>query len=382
MKDKLSLIKGSILVVDDTIENLHLMAEELKQEGYEVRPVLSGQQALHAAFNNPPDLVLLDIRMPEMDGYEVLKELKAHAKTQDVPVIFLTALNEAKDEARGLEMGVVDYLTKPVVLPILKSRVKTHLQLKFQRDKLEERNQELQAMNEELNAFAYSASHDLKAPLALINLYTQFIREEFEDSHDEDGIESVKSIENACYKMQQLIESLLKLSRIGQNEMAIRQVNMSNIAEVVYEEIMEGKEEHAISFRCAPNVIAEGDQQLIHIALFNLMHNAVKYASRVENPILEFGVQKEDGSKIYYVRDNGVGFDMESAEGLFTAFKRLDSSKSFEGTGIGLTIVKRIIERHHGEIWAESQQNQGATFYFTLNRVEKTRGCRHDSMEG
>lgn len=381
MKNKSDLTKGSIMIVDDSAENLHLMTDELKHEGYEIRPVLNGKQALDAAFNNPPDLILLDIRMPGMDGYDVLKELKAHTKTEAVPVIFLTALNEPKEEEKGLTMGVVDYVTKPVVLPILKSRVKTHMNLKLQRDKLEERNRELQVINDELNAFAYSASHDLKAPLALIDLYTQFIRERFEATHDADGVENVESVESACHKMQQLIDSLLKLSRIGQNEMHVKPVNLSQVAEFVFEEIAKGKKDVEVEFRCSPNIIDEADPQLMHIAMYNLMDNAYKYASKSEKPVLEFGIHKENDCKMYYVRDNGVGFDMEEAKDLFIPFKRLETSKHFEGTGIGLAIVKRIIERHHGRIWAEGHYNQGATFYFTLNKDEGKGGVLYDSME-
>jgi len=368
MNQVLDISCASILVVDDTSETLHLLTEALRSEGYEVRPVLTGKHAIHAALNSPPDLVLLDIMMPEMDGYDVLKELKYHKETEAIPVIFLTSLTDDEDEEKGLSAGAVDYINKPVHLRILKSRVETHLQLKLQRDKLEEQNYELKSMNEELEAFSYSASHDLKAPLGVIKTYSDFIKEHFEDLHDREGISDINEIKIATSRMTQLIEDLLKLSQIGQNTLSIKPINLSQIVENIFTDVNSNMSGVNFQFTCEPDVIVEADENLVQIAISNLIQNACKYSSKVTNPSLRFGVINDFAHKIYFIKDNGIGFDLDKADNLFTAFNRLHTSKGYEGTGIGLTIVKRIIERHNGSIWAESKSGEGAAFYFTFHK--------------
>ncbi len=262
----------------------------------------------------------------------------------------------------------MDYISKPVQLPILKSRVETHLQLKLQRDKLEEQNYELKSINEELEAFSYSASHDLKAPLGVIETYSDFIKEHFEKLNDSEGIKDINEIKTATNRMTQLIEDLLKLSKIGQNSLSIKPINLSQIVEQVFTDINSNMPGVNFQFICEPNLIVEADENLVQIAISNLIHNACKYSSKVANPSLIFGVINDFNHKTYFIKDNGIGFDLDKAENLFTAFNRLHTSKGYEGTGIGLTIVKRIIERHNGSIWAESKSGEGAAFYFTFHK--------------
>ncbi len=343
MKDSKWMSKANVLVVDDTPENLQLIAKELKEEEYEIRPVLNGEQAIKAALSQPPDLILLDIVMPGMDGYKVLQKLKANSKTEHIPVIFLTSLSQNEHESKGLEMGAVDFITKPIEVPILKARIKTHLRLKKYHDRLIDQNYELRIINEELEAFSYSVSHDLKAPLGMISVYTQFIRDHFIETEYEEGVEDVDSIELACKKIRSLIDELMELARISREEVDFERMNISLMANAIMDDITKNNRNIVSKFICSENVTAEGDKDLIGIALQNLLHNAWKYSSKKESPIVEFGCVEMSQPKTYFVKDNGVGFDLKKAQNLFKPFNRQETSKGFEGTGVGLTIVKELL---------------------------------------
>jgi PAS domain S-box-containing protein len=227
-------------------------------------------------------------------------------------------------------------------------------------------NQALEAVNKELAAFSYSVSHDLRAPLRSVDGFSQALLEDCYDKLDDDGKKYLARIRQATQNMGRLIDDMLNLSRVTQSEFRQEMVDLSKIVhEITNANWQEDSLEHQ-SFSIQENIIVRGDQRLMHIALTNLLDNAWKFASKQEHPHVEFGFIFKDGKKTIFVRDNGVGFDMKYAGKLFGAFQRLHRADEFPGTGIGLATVQRVINRHGGHIWAESEVGKGATFFFTL----------------
>lgn len=232
-----------------------------------------------------------------------------------------------------------------------------------------ERTGELSAVNRELEAFSYSVSHDLRAPLRSIDGFSQALVEDYGDKLDAVGKSLLERVRSASQRMAQLIDDLLSLSRITRTEMQRRDVDLSELVRQEADDLRENGH-RAVEFIIQPDVRVCGDPDLLRIAICNLLGNAVKFSSKAEQPRIEFGTTEIDGVRALYIRDNGAGFDMAYAGKLFGAFQRLHSATEFEGTGIGLVTVQRIIHRHSGRIWAEGEISHGATFYFTLpNRL-------------
>lgn len=230
-----------------------------------------------------------------------------------------------------------------------------------------ERTKELTIANTELESFSYSVSHDLRAPLRSIDGFSEILLEDYYHMLDESGKSHLARIRNAAQKMSQLIDDLLKLSRVTRQPITKKEINLSEMALIICHEKSHMYQNNKFHIRIAENIRVMADQSLLNIALENLFDNAFKFASKVANPTLEFGIGSDDEHKAYfYVRDNGVGFDMQYADRLFSPFRRLHTDKDFQGTGIGLSIVKRVITRHNGKIWASSALNQGTTISFTL----------------
>jgi hypothetical protein len=228
--------------------------------------------------------------------------------------------------------------------------------------RVRERTIQLEAINKELEAFSYSVSHDLRAPLRAINGFSQALVEDFGDTLDEVAQTYLRRIRMASERMGELIDDLLNLSRVTRRELTISSVNLSQIAAEIIESLQVMEPERQVEIHIMPDLLMRGDESLVRILLENLLHNAWKFSWKQEHAKIEVGFSDEN--HYYFVRDNGVGFDMAYADKLFRTFQRLHSANEFEGTGIGLATVKRIILRHGGEIWAEGVVNQGATFYF------------------
>jgi PAS domain S-box-containing protein len=229
-----------------------------------------------------------------------------------------------------------------------------------------ERTTQLQAVNKELEAFAYSVSHDLRAPLRSIDGFSQILMEDYTDKLDDEGKDYLQRVRSASQRMGELIDDILSLSRVTRGEMRYESVDLSALAETIRTELQQSQPERQVEFTTTPGLVARGDSHLLRAALDNLLGNAWKFTKTRAPARLEFGMVKNNGQLAYFVRDNGVGFDMAYADKLFGAFQRLHSPSEFEGTGIGLATVQRIIHRHGGNIWAESVVDQGTTFYFTL----------------
>lgn len=235
-------------------------------------------------------------------------------------------------------------------------------------DITERRNSEakLHALNKELESFSYSVSHDLRAPLRAINGYARMLMEDYESKIDLEGKRLIEIIRGNAKKMGQLVDDLLEFSRMGKREMNKISVNLDEIVNQAKHEVIANIETNA-QFRIEKLGPAKVDPTLMEHVFINLIDNAVKYSSKVKNPLIEIGVRYENDLNVYYVRDNGAGFDMVYYDKLFGVFQRLHRNDEFDGTGVGLAIVHRIISRHGGKVWAEGKVNEGAVFYFTLN---------------
>jgi signal transduction histidine kinase len=231
---------------------------------------------------------------------------------------------------------------------------------------LNEKTAALQAANKELEAFSYSVSHDLRAPLRGIDGFSQALLEDYHGKLDDDGRHYLQRIRSGAQRMGQLIDDMLKLSRVTRGEMRVEPVNLSALAQEIAGELVHHEPGRRAACTIAPEIVASGDARLLRIMLENLLGNAWKFTAKQPEAQIEFGRTQQDGKAVYFVRDNGAGFDMTYASRLFGAFQRLHTSEEFPGTGIGLATVQRIVHRHGGRIWAESEVGAGATFFFTL----------------
>jgi PAS domain S-box-containing protein len=232
--------------------------------------------------------------------------------------------------------------------------------------RVSERTAQLEAANKELEAFAYSVSHDLRAPLRSIDGFSQALLDEYQDKVGEQGRTYLQRVRVATQRMAQLIDDMLNLSRISRTEMNISQVNLSKIAKEVADELCEAQPDREVEIIIQDEIKVLGDSHLLRVVLENLFVNAWKYTSKHASAHIEFGVQQQDGKPVYFIRDDGAGFEMKYAQKLFGAFQRLHTASEFPGTGIGLATVQRIIHRHGGNVWAEAEVENGATFYFTI----------------
>lgn len=365
--------QAKILIVDDNPENLRTLKALLEDNQFEVYAAINGQLAIDAAQEIQPELILLDIMMPGINGYEVCRTIKSNKATTNIPVLFISALDESMDKVKGFKYGAVDFITKPFFADEVIARINTHITLFKTQKKLMKANkslehytEELKAKNRDIESFTYSVSHDLKAPLRHINGYSQILLEEYDEKLDQQGKNYLNRIRNGAEQMSHLIDDLLKLSRISQSEVNRSPTNLSRIAGDINKNLVSSYSNKTVDVVIQPNIISNCDYSLINIALTNLFDNAWKYSSKNPDACIKFSHAIIDGEDIYSISDNGIGFNMQFADRLFQPFQRLHTNQDYEGTGIGLVIVARIIQLHGGRIWAESEVDSGTTFYFTL----------------
>jgi len=355
-----------ILVVDDSLDNTKLLTQIL-EDHYQVDAVNSGEECLDLVKKERYDLILLDVMMPNMNGYEVLKQLVMNQETALIPVIFLSAKYKDSDRiVKGLELGAFDYITKPIDEEELLARIRVVLRIKESEEKVRQNNIALRALNDELGALSYSVSHDLRAPLRVIEGMTKILLEDHGSSLSAEVKNCIKRIISANDLMVHHLEDLLNITRVSSSQFNQQPVNISRLVEQVIFDLNIPTEKVRIDNKFDDNFVVYADKRLLYLVYFNLIGNAYKYSRKAKLPKIETGFQLIDGKKIYYVSDNGVGFDMTYRTKIFNPFYRLHRQVDFEGSGIGLAIVQRAIHRHGGTVWPESSQDKGTTFYFTL----------------
>jgi len=357
-------LKSRILVVDDISKNLQVVGTILRNEGYHVMPATSGLQALERVSAQPPDLILLDLMMPEMDGLEVCSRLKAEPLTRQIPVIFLTASNEMEHLMKGFEAGAVDYITKPFNAPELLARVRTHLELKHARERLRE-------MNEEKNEFMGIAAHDLRNPLSAIQGYAEMIIEDAQSLAHRDLEGNGQRIREAAKRMTEMVQNFLDANRIERGELKLNMA-ISDLSPLL-QSVLETQSPHAtakgqmIQLELPPTpTLALADVSITLQVFENLVSNAVKYSPPGKKIFVR--LKAEAGVVRFEVEDQGPGLSKEDQKKLFGKFARL-SAKPTGGehsTGLGLSIVKRLVEAMNGKVWCESELGMGAKFIDTI----------------
>lgn len=285
--------------------------------------------------------------------------------------------------------GEVEYLS--TIMRDVTERKKTEQELRELTSELEtrvhERTAELERTNRELESFSYSVSHDLRAPLRAIDGFSRLLLEDYGATLEAEAQDYLIRVRRAVQRMGNLIDDLLNLSRVSRAELRPATVDLSRLATEIAAELREGNGARAVEVSIAPGLTTQGDPQLLRVALHNLLDNAWKYTGKTPGARIEFGAMRQNDETVYFVRDNGAGFDMQYASKLFGAFQRLHSEREFTGTGIGLATVARIVHRHGGQIWAEGEPGAGATFYFilaspprTAKRLDATKGQRSGTV--
>ncbi|MGJ4788276.1 hybrid sensor histidine kinase/response regulator [Leptospira koniambonensis] len=371
--------KPKILIVDDRPENLVALETVLKDLDVDLIRALSGNEALRATLHHDFALALLDIQMPEMDGYELASILREEEKTSRLPFIFISAVyTDNLNVFKGYERGAFSFITKPFEPQILRNKVKFFVDKHMQEislynlnQDLQKKNEELEIANKELDAFCYSVSHDLRGPLRAIEGFAKILQEDFAKDLDDEAKRILGVIIGSTLKMDSLIDSLLLLSRMGKKEITKTIVNVSELVQHTLDELQTGTQNEKTKIQIGELFPVMGDIELLGQVFINLISNAIKYSSKKEKPIVEIGCNQSNGENTYFVKDNGAGFNMKYQNRLFGVFQRLHDNRDFEGIGIGLAIVHRIVTRHGGKVWAEGEVDKGATFYITFPQIQE-----------
>ena len=369
--------------VDGDSRPLILIAEDNREMNAFVRSTLDSTYRVHSAFNGreaiaktielKPDAIVCDIMMPELSGADFLETIRRYRGFDNTPILMITAKTGDELRIELLRNGATDYLIKPFSVDELRARIGNLVKLKLAldqeqklRSELQQTNSRLEATNRELEAFAYSVSHDLRAPLRSITGFSNILLRDHAPRLDERGIGYIQRMARAADRMGQLIDDLLNLSRVSRSEVKRQPTDLSAIGWSAVRELEAAEPNRRVVVVIEPGLMAKADPRLMRIALDNLFGNAWKFTSRRSEPLIRFSKQVIEGEDVFSISDNGAGFEMEYATNLFTPFQRLHQAHEFPGTGIGLAIVQRIVHRHGGRIWATAKVNEGATFWFTL----------------
>lgn len=362
---------GRLLIVDDEAAQMKALCDTLRDEGYATQGFVSPRAALAALEAGAFDLLLADLAMPGMDGIALLRA--ARERDPDLVGVIMTGEGTIATAVEAMKVGALDYVLKPfrlsVVLPVL-ARALAMRRLRMENAALErslrERAAELEAANKELDAFAFSISHDLRTPLRALTGFSRLLAERHGAQLSSAARELLGDVRRAAQRMDELIEDLLRFSRLGRQLLAKRGVDLGGLVREVLRELPAppGAAQADVRLGELPEVVA--DPSLLRQVFSNLLSNALKFSSRRERPVVEVGCERRGSEHVFFVRDNGAGFDPQYATRLFGVFQRLHSQEQFPGTGVGLSLVQRIVHRHGGRVWAEGAPDQGATFRFTL----------------
>lgn len=373
-----------ILVIDDTPKNLDVFSELLEQQGCDVLFALDGENGIQCAESGQPDLILLDVMMPGMDGFETCQQLKANGKTKDIPVIFVTALSETVQKVKGFECGGVDYITKPIQTEEVLARVNAHLTIRKLQQELRRKNEQLQGKNAQLDEknaqlmkltaskdkFFSIIAHDLRAPFTGLMGLTEVLAEEF-DAYSRDQLRGMlRRLHGSSERVYSLLENLLTWSRLqrGLIEHTPEEIFIDNLIERIIPLFASKAEQKQVLIRSMipQKTVAYADLRMVNTVIRNLLSNALKFTDA--HGIIEVSAKSGQESVEIAIADTGIGMSREYQEKLF----RIDAKSSRQGTagetgtGLGMILCKEFVDRNGGRIWVESEEGKGSTFRFTL----------------
>jgi two-component system sensor histidine kinase/response regulator len=400
IEDETKANNASVLIVDDTIYNIQLLSLMLNKQGYRVEKATSGTEALESANRLLPDIILLDIRMPDIDGYEVCKRLKANPVTKDIPVIFISSIEESTDKVEAFSVGGVDYISKPFQLIEVLARIETHLRLCLLQKKLQEQNEQLQSsalvlsrsleqereLSQMKSDFISVVSHEFRTPLTTIQSASELL--EYYEWTKEEQVEQLHQIQSEVKHMTDLMEDVLFLSRANVNKAKLN-LTKFDLADFCKRLLVQMKKTFAENYTLhsflhilpneiviqdfhieneLPIVSVNMDEKLLRQIITNLITNAIKYSH--QNSTIEFRVTVDfrvsSPNVSFVISDRGIGIPEEDLEHLFSAFHRGKNVGILPGTGLGLSIVKNCIDIHNGTIAVNSKLNVGTEFTVTL----------------
>ncbi|MBF0352304.1 MAG: hybrid sensor histidine kinase/response regulator [SAR324 cluster bacterium] len=359
----------NILIVDDTPANLKVLSDMLKDFNFKVRPVPSGKLALHAAEKEPPDLIILDIMMPEMDGYEVCRRLKENEKLKEIPVIFISALNETKDIVKGFIAGGTDYITKPFQIEEVKARVDMHLKVHFLQLELQKNAIKLQELNAMKDRFFSIIAHDLKNPLSGIAGVSAMMMKQSQTMKEEKKNQLIQMIHESAQNSFNLLENLLLWARSQKDELKFNPVTL-DLSKMIHDctAFLENMAQHKhieLLHELKESCNAVADYDMILTVIRNLISNAIKFTE--PNGTITISCEESADSMILSVKDSGIGMQPEDLEKLFNldTVSKIGTSKE-KGSGLGLVLCKEFVEKNGGKIWVNSEFQKGSEFFFSL----------------
>ena len=410
-----------ILIAEDSPTQALQLQHILEEQGYNVTVTTNGRQALEAAQCQKPTLIISDVVMPQMDGYELCRRVKSDPHLGDTPIILVTTLSDPQDVIRGLECRADNFILKPyderhllsrvrfvlinrevhqseqsgmgveiffngqkhfitadrlqilnLLLSTYEAAIQRNKELSLAQDDLHSLNSSLEAANKELESFSYSVSHDLRAPLRHVLGFVELLQKDAGPSLTEKSLRHLKTISQSTKQMRDLINDLLAFARVGRAELQKKDVHLDELVQDTLSDFQVETKERNISWEIGPLPAVRADRALLRMVLVNLISNAVKFTGGRAQAKIEIGCAPSSGGETsIFIRDNGAGFDQRYAGKLFGVFERLHRHDEFEGTGIGLANVQRIIHRHGGTTWAEGVVDVGATFYFSLPGIQE-----------
>lgn len=365
-------MKTRLLIVDDNGPELRALCETLEDKGYETTCCETAGEALRRLQEARFDVMLTDLRMPDIDGIELVR--RALEIDPDLVPVVITGQASIPSAVQAMQVGALDYVLKPfrigAILPVLNRAVQVRQLRVENRDlqaRLARRNAELEAANRELDAFASRVAHDLREPVGLVRGFARMLYERGEDRLGVEGAEYLRHIIDSAEHADRLIRDLLTFARLGDEPVQRRSLDLDRLVQRVRTMVELGAPGRRIEWRIQALPEVRGDESLLQQVFFNLLSNAVKYTRTRE--LSRIGISYRLDPKLGHlisVRDNGVGFDRGQADRLFTPFQRLHRAEQFEGSGMGLANVRRIVERHGGTVRAESIPGEGAVFSFTI----------------
>lgn len=356
----------SVLIIDDVPSKALALESLLSDLHVKIVKASSGTEALRLLLKHEFAVILLDVHMPVMDGFETAMLIRQRKSSENTPIIFVTSIHTNENHvSRGYSLGAVDYLFTPIVPEMLKAKVSVFIELCRKTKQVEKQAKELARSNDELEQFAYLASHDLQEPLRMISCYTQLLESNYSEKLDAQAKEFISRTVDGCRRMHHLVNDILTYSRAGKKKTEFEMVDFEKLLNQTISDLDATIKESGavITHDRLPRLL--GDEVQLGQVVQNLLSNAIKFRNHA-TPRIHFSCEKQPGEWQFCVKDNGIGIDSKYADRIFLIFQRLHTQQQYPGTGIGLALCKKVIENHRGRIWFESEPGEGTTFFFTI----------------